>query len=270
MIINNKDGQKINPATEENQETIIELMGGGTGGKTPAELSAEEIAAMAANKDLLLAALAGDFTTLQAILTGGTQKSKIVSSEGAANDPVTNAQLTSALTSGTQKSIWVDAAGIEKGDITRVFTATITCPANQNAYAPGDVITDIGGNVTSFANVAKAAGYGVTIAAVRIQSSDTGIAGKNFRLHFYNEAITPIADNAVMSILDANAAKREGNALITMGAGTLSKVGQSNYENIMFCPVGRDVYMVLEDVDGHTPSANSTWYKIFIKCILTN
>ena len=159
-------------------------------------------------------------------------------------------------------------AGSEK--IIRTFMTTITLPANQNPYAPNDVITDISGNLSRFTNVAKAAGAGVNILSVRIQSTDSGLSGKNFRCHFYNDSITPIADNSPFVISDENYLKREGNTQITIGTSPLNKVGQANYENIMLCPVERDIYMVLEDIDGHTPSANSTIFNVFIKCELTN
>ena len=171
----------------------------------------------------------------------------------------------------SQKNQIVDSANVEKGDIIRTFKVSIALPANTNPYSAGDVITDISGALSQLTNVAKAAGYGVTIVGVRVQTTDqSGLAGKNLRWHIFNDSITPIADNAAFAINDVNTDKREGTITVTMGTGTLSKVGQANYENISLNPVSRNIYLVLEHVDGGTPSAVSTVINAYFKVLLTN
>jgi hypothetical protein len=157
--------------------------------------------------------------------------------------------------------------------ISRIKTKkfTVTLPASQAPYSAGDVITDISGTLSAWLNVAKAAGYGVTLVGLRVQTTDaTGLAGKNLRFHIFNDSIAAIADNAVFSIADSNTDKREGTISVTIGTGTMSKVGASNYENINLNPVGTSVYCIVEDVDGHTPSANSTVINVYLKFIQGN
>jgi len=122
-----------------------------------------------------------------------------------------------------------------------------------------------------FSNVAKANGYGVAILGVRIQTNDTGLAGKALSLSFYNSALTTVpADNAAFSMADENAEKREGNMTLTFGSGILAKVAQNITDQIVINPSARSVGLVVVTTQGFTPSANSTWLKIYIKCLLTN
>ena len=157
----------------------------------------------------------------------------------------------------------------EDGNI-RTFEVVLTRPANATVYTVGDVIGDVSALLTSFPLVAKANGSGVIISNVRLQTNDTGLAGKNINIHFYNDSITPFADNSALTILDANASKREGVLSVTFGSGNVSKVAQNQYANLLLNPVSRDIYFILETPDGFTPSANSTWIRVCIKCILTN
>ena len=199
--------------------------------------------------------------------TSGSQKTQVVSAGGTNIDFATATKQTD----GIQKAQWIDSALVEKGDIIRTFKVTITLPNNTNPYSAGDVITDATGALSQLTNVAKAAGYGVTIVGVRVQTTDpSGLAGKNLRWHIFNDSITPIADNAAFAINNVNTDKREGTITVTMGTGTLSKVGQANYENISLNPVSRNIYLVLEHVDGGTPSAVSTVINAYFKCLLTN
>lgn len=163
----------------------------------------------------------------------------------------------------------VNSAGISSDVIIRTFAMTVTRPANTTAYAAGDVIGDVSAALTKFVNVAKAAGYGVYVKAVRIQTTDTGLAGKTIKLHFYNNSVTAISDNDAFAIVDANYSKRDGSTTVTMGTGNVAKVGMNNYVDLPLNPVGRDVHCVLETTEGFTPSGNSTLLYVYIKCFLT-
>jgi len=176
-----------------------------------------------------------------------------------------------AQTNGTQKAQTVDPSGINSESIIRTFGLTLTRPANQTAYTAGDVIGDVSGAMPMFSNVAKAAGYGVAILGVRAQTNDTGLAGKALNVSFYNSALTTvIADNEPFVMADENAEKREGNVTLTFGSGILAKVSQNLDERIILNPVGRSIGCVPVTTAGHTPSADSTWIKLYIKCLLTN
>jgi len=170
-----------------------------------------------------------------------------------------------------QKTQTVDPSGINSESIIRTFGLTLTRPANQTAYTAGDVIGDVSGAMPMFSNVAKANGYGVAILGVRAQTNDTGLAGKALNVSFYNDALTTvIADNEPFVMADENAEKREGNVTLTFGSGILAKVSQNLDERIVLNPVGRSIGCVPVTTAGHTPSADSTWIKLYIKCLLTN
>lgn len=171
---------------------------------------------------------------------------------------------------GNQKTQAVDPAGILTVPQYRVFAITITRPANTTVYAAGDVIGDVSAALDKFVNVAKAAGYGVVISNIRLQTNDTGLAGRVINLHFYSDTVTPIADNDPFTLSDANATKRRGMIQLTFGTGALGKVAQAQFENLIIQPVSRDIPVILETVAGFTPSANSTWIRVEIGVIIGN
>ena len=183
----------------------------------------------------------------------------------------TDLQVADALDAiGAGKLNTTDASGLSVASQYRVFAITITRPANTTVYAAGDVIGDVSAALDKFVNVAKAAGYGVVISNIRLQTNDTGLAGRVINLHFYSDTVTPIADNNPFTLSDANATKRRGMIQCTFGTGTLGKVAQAQFENLIIQPVSRDIPVILETVAGFTPSANSTWIRVEIGVIIGN
>lgn len=150
------------------------------------------------------------------------------------------------------------------------FTVEITRPANTTVYSANDVVADVSAAFLPFLNVAKAVGAGIKVIRVRIQTEDTGIAGKKFNLHLYRDTPTFIADNAAFAVSYANASKRIGAIPVVIGIGNMGTVGMNDYNNVIINPVARDVYFILETVDGFTPSANSTKFQVTIDCELSN
>lgn len=150
------------------------------------------------------------------------------------------------------------------------FTVEITRPANTTVYSANDVVADVSAAFLPFLNVAKAVGAGIKVIRVRIQTEDTGIAGKKFNLHLYRDTPTFIADNAAFAVSYANASKRIGAIPVVIGIGNMGTVGMNDYNNVIINPVARDVYFILEAVDGFTPSANSTKFQVTIDCELSN
>jgi len=156
---------------------------------------------------------------------------------------------------------------LDARDVIATFKHTITLPANQNIYAAGDVIANA--VLSSFLDVAKAAGRQVMIIGTRIQTTEaSALANKNFNLHIYNAAIPAIADNAAFVINDANTDMREGYINVPMGSGNRAKVGQNNTDQIALIPVTSNVYCILETVEGFTPSAASRVINIYLKCLI--
>ena len=152
----------------------------------------------------------------------------------------------------------------------KAFSVEITRPANTTVYAANDVVADVTAAFLPFLNAAKAVGAGIKVLRVRIQTEDTGVAGKKFNLHLYRDAPTFIADNAAFAISYANASKRIGAIPVVMGTGNLGTVGMNDYNQVIINPVAKDVYFILETVDGFTPSGNSTKFQVTIDCELSN
>ena len=173
-------------------------------------------------------------------------------------------------TNGTQKAQNVDAAGITAETIPDVFALTITRPANTTPYGIGDVVGDVSAALDKFVNVSKAAGYGVIITNVRLQTNDTGFAGKVMNIHFHNDTVAAIADNTAFAIVDAEASKRRGKIQVTFGTGIYGREAEAQFENLLIVPVARDIPIILETVAAATPSANSTWFRIEIGVLLCN
>ena len=149
------------------------------------------------------------------------------------------------------------------------FMVEITRPANTTAYTAGDIVGEVTGVLKTILNVAKAAGKGVRIYRVRIQTNDTGVqSGHRFNVHIYNDAptTTGLVDNGPFSINYANAIKRVGRIPITMEG----QVGSNDYNVTGLNPVGTDVHIILEAVTGFTPSAVSTKFTVKIDCELSN
>ena len=163
------------------------------------------------------------------------------------------------------------SSGASAGGATlKAFSVELKRPIDGGTalYSAGDVIAS-----TAFLpilDVAKETGLGVRITRVRIQTSDTGVSGKKFNVHFYKEAPTFIADNAAFAVDYANAAKRVGAIPVVMGTGNMSTVGMNDWNHVVLNPTARDVYWILETVDGFTPSASSTKFQITIDCELSN
>lgn len=152
----------------------------------------------------------------------------------------------------------------------KAIAVEITRPANQTPYTAGDVIGDVSGALVPILNVAKAAGFGVRITRIRIQTNDTSVAGTKFNVHVYCQAPAAIADNAPFVIDYANAVKRVGAIPVVMGVGNLGTVGMNDY-NIMTCnPLTRDLYFILETVTGFTSSAASTKFTLAFDLELSN
>ena len=155
------------------------------------------------------------------------------------------------------------------GTTLKAFTQQITRTAPTTAYTAGQVIADVSAAFVPFTNVAKANGTGVKINRVRLQTSDTGFAGKKFNIHLYKEAPTFIADYGTFAISYANATKRLGVIPVVLGTGTLGTVGMNDWNSIICNPTARDIYYIIECVDGGTPTASSQW-QLTLDCELSN
>ena len=282
----------ITPSTKENLDHYTVEFVSGEGNNVP--LSAAFLGTMltvtlatdgtgaldpAANTGMAVAAVIDAMPLFSATMTGAGgamgETLEPIPFEGG-QDPITVPPLTPyeilSITpvNGEQKVQNVDVDGVAANNLYRTFELTLTRPADTTVYSAGDVIGDVSQALMEFVDVAKAAGYGVNITNVRLQTNDTGLAGKEIRLHFYTDSVAPIADNAAFSLSDLNASKRRGVLTVTFGTGDLSKVAQDMFTNLIMNPVTRDIYVIPQTTQGFTPSANSTWIIIQIAAILSN
>lgn len=147
---------------------------------------------------------------------------------------------------------------------------TITRPANVTAYSDNDVIADVSAALSKFLLDENDVGKFVIITNLKAFTNDTGLAGKTIDVHFYNDVITPIADNSAMQILSANELKREGILSLTFGTGVKAPVAQDLFTNLVILPVDFSLPVQVSLPSGYTPSANSTYIILKIAYILTN
>ena len=125
-------------------------------------------------------------------------------------------------------------------------------------------------NTAGSTDVTKANGTGFKVTEVTLRTTDTGLAGKKMRVHFYKDSVTAIADNAPFVFNDANIEKRKRYIDLVFGVGSTAKLAVNDWSEFIINPVERKIYPVLEDVDGHTPSAASTLIYIEISGELSN
>jgi hypothetical protein len=150
------------------------------------------------------------------------------------------------------------------------FNVTITRPANTTVYTAGDVIGDVSGNVVRFTDVAVANSAGVRIDNISAFTNDTGLTGKNIKIHIYSSApVTPIADNQPMTIDAANYLRRKGVLNLTFGTGIYANMASDLFTNLILNPEDKNIYLQVE-TDAFTPSANSTTITLKISVTRTN
>ena len=145
------------------------------------------------------------------------------------------------------------------GSIKRTFSQTITRPADTYVYTALDVIADVSAIQKLFSNVAISTGYGVQIVGVRVTSSESNLAGTQFRVHFFKDVPTFISDNAAMTLDTNSLSKFVGAVTVVMGTSPLHKTGKNDYTQIILNPAAKDLYFVLETVTGYTPTASATF-----------
>lgn len=151
-------------------------------------------------------------------------------------------------------------------------SATVTRPANTDAYAAKDVISTAVGAVIEFSGMARANGGTGTIVKARLmtnQSTNTA----SYRLHLFHTQPTAIADNSPYAMLDANKANRVGMidfpAAATEGTGsdaaaTMRPSSDGSYPppNLWYKCAANDtkLYGILETVGAFTPASGQTFF----------
>ena len=138
-------------------------------------------------------------------------------------------------------------------------SVTITRPANTTAYTALDVIGDANGSaILQFKNVASPACFDTIITSAELMiyaaSVPSGMTGFNLRL--YNQAPTPIADNAAWDLAVADREFYIGNIAL----GTPIDEGNTLFLdtdgiNKQVALITNDIYVVLQTIGGFTPTS---------------
>lgn len=142
---------------------------------------------------------------------------------------------------------------------------SFTRPANTTAYAANDVVGTQTTGVVTFTNAARINAGSGYITKARIITNQAANAA-NYRLWLYNVAPTAIADNAVNTLLFADAAKLIGhidfNLPVSSGSGSDAAAVLSGNVRIAFAAAAgtRNIFAVLETLTVFTPASGQQYY----------
>jgi len=164
------------------------------------------------------------------------------------------------------------SGGTVGGSQFKKFSTEITRPDNTTVYSADDIIGETSSVLKTISNVANANSSGVRIYRTRIQTNDTGLAGKRLVVNIYESEpdLTGLVDNGPFSLSYTNALKRIGAVNIVMNTGIYGTVGMNDYTLLGANPANRNLYLVVTTSDGFTPSANGTKITVILDCELSN
>jgi hypothetical protein len=146
-------------------------------------------------------------------------------------------------------------------------TASFTRPADANAYAVGDIVSNStsASTLMTFTDLLETAGGGVKIVSARLATNQKSIVPA-FRVHLYNASNPTVsADNAAHRELYADEDKYIGfidlPAMTTGTDTTNSTSSRATVANISIPAEGasgsRNVYALLETLTAFTPASAS-------------
>lgn len=147
----------------------------------------------------------------------------------------------------------------------KTATATITRPADTNAYAALDAVS----NSTSapvpatFANLIRVASYDGYITKMRLTSS-VSTQVQRMRAHLFRATVTAYNDNAPHTVLYANVTNRiaviDFPALKTEGTGSDCAYAYVQDLRVAVSSATTDVFALLETLDAFTPASAQTFH----------
>jgi hypothetical protein len=162
--------------------------------------------------------------------------------------------------------------GKVKSKFFAAVASAMTRPANTTAYAANDAVSNNGtaGSVTAIAlTVSDVNDDLVTLERIRILSTDTGVAGKTFRVWLFNSDPTSSSgvgggDNAAWSQKQAGFIGSMTGLFRAFSDGSGAVCVPDEGSRIITKPVsgGTTVYALLQTLDAFTPSANSTTFTL--------
>lgn len=146
--------------------------------------------------------------------------------------------------------------------------STLTRPANTTPYTAGDSISNnaTAGSVTALsATVSDTNDDPVSIEALLLDSTDTGLAGTTVRAYLYNSDPTASSgvsggDNAPFSNKKAGFIGTMIGKMFAFSDGSGGRLVPEYGQSIKAAPTSgaRTIFVQYQTVEGFTPSANST------------
>lgn len=240
--------------------------------------SGQAIAADEVN-DATLGTVAVQYVKIMDGTLNGTGKAS-VSGNGLAVDPKTlppgAATAAKQAAPGTAGSPSVDVystQGVDGGTPAAVVgktvavNATLTRPADTNAYTALDAISDSVSSPTvlTFNNVARVNNGSGYLTKLRMMTNQSTFIGR-IRLHLFHTAPTAINDNAACTLLWANRSNRIGHitldAASTEGSGSDAANASAISIRLPFvcAAADRNIYALVETLDGFTPISGQNFF----------
>ena len=158
-----------------------------------------------------------------------------------------------------------------------VAASAMTRPANTTAYTAGDAVSNnaTAGSVTPISfTLADENDAPVQIQRCRIASTDTGVAGKTFRVYLYQSdpsSSTGIVggDNAAFSTKQGTFIGVMEGVFRTFSDGSVAVCTPVEGQVITTKPTSgaKTVFALLQTLDAFTPSANSTTFTLTLEAV---
>ncbi len=146
------------------------------------------------------------------------------------------------------------------GGFSTLVTAVLTRPADTNAYAAGDEVTDTGGAIRTLTGAARVSGGSGVITGVLLAGSTIWTVAPQWEIWLFDTTSTPVTDNAAFAPTDGVTATCIGVIpLSTVYAGTVNFTMDSGPLSLPFVTVGSaNLYARLVIRNAGQDSANSS------------
>ena len=176
-------------------------------------------------------------------------------------------RITGAVGGSTSDGDVLTSGALLVGGTTRTAAVTLTRPADTNAYAAKDAVSDSTSapTVLTFSNIARLNGGSGYITKARLMTNQSSNIAR-YRLHLYHTAPAAINDNSQFTLLWANRTNRVGyidfDALNTEGTGSDAAGALNTAIRLAFvcAAASDDLIGRLETLDAFTPANAQVFY----------
>ncbi len=155
------------------------------------------------------------------------------------------------------------------GGFSTLVTTTLTRPANTDAYAAGDEVTDTGGTIRTLTGAARVSGGSGLITGVVLAGSTVWTVAPQWEIWLFDTTSTPVADNGPFAPTDGVVATCIGVIpLSTVYAGTVNFTMDSGPLSMPFVTVGSaNLYARIVIRNAGQDSANSSTITMRFRCL---